>query len=431
MTMAGGNERSGQKAPPEREAPPQRLDSYLRYLLFFIAAATLFEGYDAVITSMALPYIGRDFLVGSQELGFAMSAISAGTISAFFPVRLADRYGRRLLLLVSVTGYSLFTVLTAFSTGLYDFIVYQFLARALMVTEIGVAAVLLAEELPARYRGFGVAVMIGSIPLGYLLAALLFPIFVATKPGWRLLYLSGGAVLLVVPWRWRSLRETIRWQENRPTDTERRGGQRSIRKMAELFRRRHLPQLLTATSLWFCTTFWTGLTLFFPYYAIHERGWAPRDLSTTLVISNAVGLLGYALVGPLLEYLGRRPTVVLYFSLAGVFLALCFTAQSSFAISAYYVAVSMMTSIWSISSTISTEIFPTHIRATGNAVANNLLGRTGMALAPALVGVLSSRLESVGRAVAVLAPVVCLCIPVVWACLKETKGKGLEEINEP
>ena len=56
----------------------------------------------------------------------------------------------RSLLLVSVTGYSLLTVLTAVSTGLYDFILYQFLGRALMVTEIGIGAVVLAEELPAR-----------------------------------------------------------------------------------------------------------------------------------------------------------------------------------------------------------------------------------------------------------------------------------------
>jgi MFS family permease len=51
-------------------------------------------------------------------LGFATSVISIGTIVAFVPVRLAgDRYGRRPLLLLSVTGYSIFTILTALSTA--------------------------------------------------------------------------------------------------------------------------------------------------------------------------------------------------------------------------------------------------------------------------------------------------------------------------
>lgn len=73
----------------------ERSTSYLRHLLFFIFVATLFEGYDVLIISLALPYLGRDFQADSQTLGFAVSLISVGTIAAFVPVRLADRYGRR------------------------------------------------------------------------------------------------------------------------------------------------------------------------------------------------------------------------------------------------------------------------------------------------------------------------------------------------
>jgi len=70
------------------------------------------------------------------------------------------------------------------------------------------------------------------------------------------------------------------------------------------------------------------------------------------------------------------------------------------------------------------------MRATANAVANNLLGRIGMVLAPALVGVLSPSLGSVGVAVATLAPGVWLCIPLVWLFLPETRKKTLEEIAD-
>jgi len=69
------------------------LTSYLRRLLFFICIASLFEGYDALITSLALPYLGKDFGLGPQELGFAMGALQAGTMTAFLLVQLADRYG--------------------------------------------------------------------------------------------------------------------------------------------------------------------------------------------------------------------------------------------------------------------------------------------------------------------------------------------------
>ena len=95
----------------------ERPASYLRHLLFFIFVATLFEGYDVLIINLALPYLGKDFQADSQTLGFAVSLISVGTIAAFIPVRLADRYGRRPVLLWVATGYTVFTMLTAFSIG--------------------------------------------------------------------------------------------------------------------------------------------------------------------------------------------------------------------------------------------------------------------------------------------------------------------------
>ncbi len=62
--------------PLRSASQEERLNHYLWHLLFFVSAATLFEGYDAVITGMALPYLGKDFGVGPKELGFAASMIS-------------------------------------------------------------------------------------------------------------------------------------------------------------------------------------------------------------------------------------------------------------------------------------------------------------------------------------------------------------------
>lgn len=413
----------------------ERLTRYLGHLLFFVSIATLFEGYDAVITGMALPYLGKDFGVGPKALGFATSMISIGTIVVFVPVRLADRYGRRPLLLLSVGGYSLFTILTAFSSGLYDFVLYQFIARAFMVTEIGVGAVVLAEELPARYRGIGVAVMIGGGALGFLLAAGLFSLFADTVLGWRWLYLSGGGLLPVVAVYWRKLRETQRWREQQHLQPARAslGWRQSVvewsREVKVVYQPQYRPRLAAVTALWFSTNFWSGLLYFLPYYVINERGWTPGQLSAVLMLAHTVGLLGYALAGPLLDGLGRKPTVYLYFGLGGIVSVVCFTAQAPPIITVCYVAIIAMMAIWTISATISAEVFPTAVRATANAVANNLQGRIGMVLAPALVGALSSTVGSVGTTVALLAPGVWLCIPLVWRFLPETRHKTLEEIG--
>jgi MFS family permease len=90
-----------------------------------------------------------------------------------------------------------------------------------------------------------------------------------------------------------------------------------------------------------------------------------------------------------------------------------------------------MGGVWAISATITGEIFPTHMRATANAVANNVLGRLGCVLSPSLVGWLSSQLGSVGDAISVVVwGNVFICVPILLLLLPETKGKALEEIAE-
>jgi MFS family permease len=423
--------------PPTSRPPEERLTPYLWHLLFFVSIATLFEGYDAVITGMALPALGKDFGVGPKELGFAMSLISIGTIVAFVPVQMADRYGRRPILLLVVTGYSIFTILTALSRGLYDFVAYQFIARALMVTEVGVGAVVLAEELPARSRGMGVTLMIGAGAVGFLLAAGLFSLFANTVLGWRWLYLSGGGLLPVVALYWRRLQETQRWREQQRTQQRHsvlgwwRGAVQWAQELRMVYQPRQRARLFAVTALWFSTNFWSStLMYFFPYYVLNERSWTATQLSFTLLLVHSVALLGYGLVGPLLDGFGRRPTVSLYFGLAGASTIVCFSASSSLLIAlGYFLSICMM-AVWTISATISAEVFPTSMRATANAVANNLLGRIGMVIAPACTGLLVSGVGSVGAAVAVLSPVAWVCIPLVWLFLPETRQKPLEEIAE-
>ena len=154
--------------------------SYLVWLLVFICFFTLFEGYDLLIINLALPYLGVDFPVDSETLGTAVGLINVGTIVAFIPVRLADRFGRRAIFLTAVSGYTLFTFLSAFSVGLYDFVAYQFCARMFMVTEISIAAIILTEEMPARYRGAAVTLMFALSLAGGILGSAVFPYVVDT-----------------------------------------------------------------------------------------------------------------------------------------------------------------------------------------------------------------------------------------------------------
>jgi putative MFS transporter len=409
----------------------ERSASYLRHLLFFIFVATLFEGYDVLIINLALPYLGRDFAAEAQTLGLAVGLISVGTIAAFAPVRLADRYGRRPVFLWASAGYTVFTVLTAFSVSLYDFVFYQFIARLFMVTEVGVGSIILTEELPARYRGAGIALMFSAGLIGGIVGSALFPLLVGTALGWRLLYLAGGGLFVLLLWYWRRVEETRRWrQEQEAGVLPRQSLLASFGELRLVFARAYRPKLLAGASVWFTTNFWSAACLFFfSYYVINERGWSAAQVGYTLTLGYLLALVGYAAVGPLLDLVGRRFTACLYFTLGGVSAVVCFVAESPLVITSAYSIVLGMNAVWAISATITSELFPTHLRGTANAVVNNLLGRTGMVLAPALVGVLSTWVGSVGTAVAMMASLNFLCVPVILWLLTETKGKQLEEIR--
>jgi MFS family permease len=402
---------------------------YLIGLLLFVCFVTLFEGYDLLIINLALPYLGTDFGADSETLGRAIGIINIGTIVAFIPVRLADRFGRRAIFLTAICGYTVFTLLSAFSVGLYDFVAYQFIARMFMVTEIGVGAIILTEEMPARYRGAAVTTMFAASLLGGMLGSAVFPYLVDTELSWRMLYILGGAVAPVLLLYWRTLRETKRFVRD-GVAARSESLVASFRSFKIVFQAKYRRRVIAGAMIWFTVNAWSSICLFFfSYYVTNERGWDAATVSYALTLGYSLAIIGYITAGPMLDFAGRRFTASLYFSVGAIASFICFTAESTIVITVAYVIVLGMHALWPIAATITSEIFPTEIRGTANAVVNNMLGRVGMSLAPAIVGTISGLTGSIGQAVAYVSLIPFVCLPVILLVVTETKGQELEEIQ--
>jgi MFS family permease len=414
------------QASPRLEA--EYLTPYLCHLTFFICVCSFFEAYNTLAISLALPYIGKEFHADAAALGFAVGIINFGTIVAFIPVRLADRYGRRLILLVVVTAFTVFTMATAMAAGIVSFVVLQFFARMFLVSEVGVGPIMLAEELPARYRGRAIMLALSLAALAAIFGPLIFPWLITTRPGWRLLYLPAGAMIPVLAFYWQRIRETRRWSEQ-SHDRAKIPLVSEFRATFDVFQRRYWRELVAGTSVWFLTNFWTsGLLFFFAYYALSERGWTPVMLRNTMTFAIIVSFMFYLSTGPLLDFAGRRVTAFLCFALGSLSLIVCFHAKSHGMIVAAYTVGSAMNAVWGISITITTEIFPTAMRASANAVVNNLLGRIGMVAAAGFIGVFSKVFGSVGDALILVGVISLIASPIV-VLLPETKQQVLEDIE--
>jgi len=405
-----------------------KLTGYHKFLIFILSAASFFEGYDYMVINLALPLIGKEYGISTQTLGYAVAVINIGTIVAFFIIRTADRFGRKPILLTTIMAYTAFTVLTAFSKGLTDFVIYQFLARVFLVAEWGITAVVLAEELPARIRAFGIAIVQLAAAAGSIISAVLYPSISASSFGWRGLYLIGIIPLCLIIWLRRRMNEPLRWLQSREQMIENKTSQQSFFKvLTSPYRKRTILLMV----LWFLS--WVPITavqVFWAYYAINERGWSLGGVSKAMSIAYGIGLTGYLVSGKLMDILGRRPTSFIFFlgASASIFWAFETTQTAQMYIS-IGLCVFFVTSFLPICSTYTTELFPTNLRANAAAWTNNTLGRVGCVVAPALTGQLAMLLGNTGNAVATLAIAPFIAAFVILFFFPETKQRELEDIS--
>jgi putative MFS transporter len=353
---------------------------------------------------------------------------------AFFVVMLADRLGRKPVVSITVLLYTLFTLATALSRGLGTFTLFQSCAQIFLSAEFGVAIIIISEEFPDNLRGRGIAAihMIGLI--GVVAAGALYGYVVDSSWGWRGMYLIGIVPLLLVAFLRRNLKETRRFEAHR-IEQEERGVQRP-RLRAQLatafapFAGPYRGRLLLVAVLWNCV----GLVgapavTFFSLYAKRDHHWTSAQVGHAVVLSYVIGTLGHLLCGYLLDKAGRRLTTAAFY-IVGAFAmwALFHSSEHSTMLSFMVATVFAFQGARTATSTYSTELFPTEIRATSYSWTVQVLGQIAALFTPVTIGVLSKSLGGLSNAVSVVCvgPLIGALAIALWA--PETRGKKLEEL---
>jgi putative MFS transporter len=192
-----------------------------RSVLVATCLSSLGSWYGLAVTAFALPQIQRGLTIPEDEVGSLFALLRFGAFFSIVLAVLADRVGRRLLLIISVAGCALCSIATAFVQSGLALALMQMGLRLFVGAQVLLSLVVVAEELSAENRGWGLGVLSAVGGLGGGLTLLAFSFVDYLPYGWRSLFIIGGFGLFCVPWLWRSLKETRRFTDHQSQTEER------------------------------------------------------------------------------------------------------------------------------------------------------------------------------------------------------------------
>ena len=290
----------------------------------------------------------------NTDIGLASSAYLAGAVlGAIFFGWLTDRLGRKKLFFITLTVYLLATAATATSWNLFSFMLFRFVTGAGIGGEYAAINSTIQELIPARVRGWSDLVINGSFWVGAAMGALgslvvLNPAVIDPEVGWRLAFLIGAGLALVIFFMRFWIPESPRWlmthgraaeaQQviagiearfaglppaiNLPRVRLRARRSTPLSEVARTLFQRYRQRTLVGLSLMASQAFFYN-AIFFTYALILTDFYGvPADHVGWYLLPFAAGnFLGPVFLGHFFDSQGRRPMIGFTYVASGVLLA--------------------------------------------------------------------------------------------------------------
>ncbi len=395
-------------------------------LLSLLGAASFFEGYDFNIITVALKPLRTTFGLDQATASLWIAVVYLGALPAVPAARWADRRGRRDLLLWSILGYTVATGATALAPDLGSFVAFQFVARFFLVLQAVLVWTVVAEELPAADRGlgFGWLAMLSALGTGWsaiLWGAVLSPLGLS----WRWLYAAALPVLIVVVLLRGRLSETSRYKTAA-------AGQEATRRWPEIFRPPHRRRLALLCAVALLANLTAQATVYVVDFMQTQRHLSASAASLTLVAAGALAIPVLLVSGSLSDRLGRKPLACSFLVVSVVgFGCFFFLARGELALLASLALVYVgIFGSWPTADGFGTELFPTTLRAFGNAFGSSAK-YLGQSVSFIVAGVLIAGTGNLSRAVLALSAGPLLAAVLIAGFFPETGGRELEQIAPP
>ncbi len=354
---------------------------YQWLVLIIASAGWVFDVYEGQIFNITREQMLRDILGDSstevKKYGdmFLGIFLLGGTFGGLLFGSLADRYGRRPIMVVTILMYSIFSGMTFFADSLWHVAVLRFFVAMGVGGEWAVAASLVAEVFPARARAQAAGIFHASSVLGTWMAAIAGMMVGAQ---WRYAYLIGILPALLILWVRASVKEPEQWKQRKLEDTDgRMGSFRELLLTRQWAKRALLAMMLAAVGL---GTFWSvtvaGQDLVRQVRLDNGASTEQASMSAKFaygIVQTAGGGLGLLAFGPLCSRIGRKKAFILFQLLAVVIVPVtCFLPHTYNQLLFILPVFGFLTlGIHAGYAIYFPELFPTHLRATGTSFCFN------------------------------------------------------------
>ena len=427
-------------------------------LLAISGLGWMFDAMDVLMLSFLLAPIGSEFKLDPGQRGLIGSATFVGMFfGAAVAGRLADRYGRRGIFTATLIVFSLGAALSALAPTYETLLAARVVAGLGLGGELPVAATLVSELSPRSQRGRMIVLLESFWAWGTILAGVV-AVTVLPAFGWRGAFAIGALPALYVAYLRRALPESPRYLAERGRTPEadavvrrieRAGGGALLTlapiiapvragktRIAELLGGRYIRRTAMLWILWFGVILtYYGMFLWIPSLLV-ARGFddiRPGQANMLFFLSTLAQVPGYFSAAWLVERWGRKPTLVVYL-LGTAVSAYMFgnvgagtdTGNSGLVLLWLSLLSFFNLGAWGVVYTITPELYPTSVRATGAGVAA-AVGRVGGIIGPYLTPVLVTAIAVNGTFAVFMALLVITAVAVA-VLGEETRGRSLEEI---
>ena len=259
------------------------------------------DAFDFFLMVFVIKDVAHEFGAGKSDIAWATTlTLALRPLGAFIFGRLADRFGRRPVLMADVALYSLFGFATAFSPNLTAFLVIRALFGIAMCGEWGIGASLTMETVKPEARGFVSGLLQSGYPTGYLLASIVYRNFYDLLH-WRAMFMVGIAPALLILYIRRHVPESPGWsREHARTGT-----------VLNVLRKHWMLALYAIVLMTAFNFFSHGTQDAYPTFLQVQHGFDAHTTGNIAIIYNIGAILGGWTFGLWSQSFGRRRTIVL------------------------------------------------------------------------------------------------------------------------